>query len=92
MNNCLVPIAKDQTITHQVNEKEFNSDESLSFTLCTVDEDLLFSADKMPCRPILQTYDWVKDLTQKNYEVAPVQCFRYVCSVVKMCKSFEERF
>lgn len=88
MSSYLVPITKYQTITHQVKEEESESDESLSFTSCTIEEDLLFSSDKMLCPPIPQTYDWVKDLTQKNYEVAPVQCFRYVCNV-KISKSFE---
>lgn len=60
-------------------EDSSDSDDSLSFTSCTVEEDLLFPPDKIPCRPIPQTYDWVKDLTCKNDEIAPVQCFRYVC-------------
>lgn len=62
-----------------VNEPE--SDDSLSFNTCPIEEDVEFPPDKMPCRPISQTYDWVKYLTFKNDEVAPVQCFRYVCFI-----------
>lgn len=63
-------------------EIESESDDSLSFTSCPIEEDLLFPPDKKPCRPIPQSYDWVKDLASKDYEVAPVQCFRYVCIVL----------
>lgn len=73
-----------------VNESE--SDDSLSFTSCPIEEDDLFPPDKMPCRPIPQTYDWVKNLTLKNDEVAPVQCFRYVCFVCINLYSFKNSF
>lgn len=68
-------------------EVESESDDSLYFTSCPIEEDLLFPPDKNPCRPIPQTYDWVKDLTLKNVEVAPVQCFRYVRIVIP-CMSY----
>lgn len=60
-------------------EDDSESDDSLSFTTYPIEEDSLFPPDKKPCRPIPQTYDWVKDLTDKNNYVVPVQCFRYVC-------------
>lgn len=71
----LTPTLKEENIV----EEKYESDDSLSFTSCPIEEDLLFPHDKAPCKPIPQTYDWVKDLTKNNYEVAPVQCFRYVC-------------
>lgn len=76
MNNYQ-PIPKHQTQAHEMKAEE-SDDSSLSFTSCPIEEDTLFPPDKKPCRPIPQTYDWVKDLTQNNYDVAPVQCFRYV--------------
>lgn len=78
MSNHHVPITKNQTIAQEIMEEESESDDSLSFTSCPIEEDSLFPPDKIPCRPIPQTYDWVKDLSQNNYDVAPVQCFRYV--------------
>lgn len=81
MNNY-VPVTKNQTIAQQIMEEESESDDSLSFTSCPIEEDSLFPPDKRPCRPIPQTYDWVKDLSQNNYDVAPVQCFKYVRIIV----------
>lgn len=80
----LISVTEDQALTHRVKEESiigenYESDDSLSFTTCPIEEDLLFPPDKAPCRPIPQTYDWVKDLSKKNDDVAPVQCFRYVC-------------
>lgn len=85
----LVSVTEDQAVTHRFNDESFmedksESDDSLSFSSCSIEEDLLFLPDKEPCRPIPQTYDWVKDLTMKNDEVAPVQCFRYVCTDKKI--------
>lgn len=79
MDNYLIPAANSEVKAHQIVEDESESDDSLSFTTYPTEEDLLFPPDKKPCRPIPQTYDWVKDLTNKNYDVVPVQCFRYVC-------------
>lgn len=73
-------------------EEVSDSDDSLSFTSCPIEEDSLFPPDKIPCRPIPHTYDWVKDLNKKNTEVAPVQCFHYVCIVKLNNNSFEEQF
>lgn len=74
----------DEDITHQIMEAESESDDSLYFTSCPIEEDLLFPLDKKPCRPIPQTYDWIKDLAVNNFEVAPVQCFRYVSTVINI--------
>lgn len=79
MNNYLIPVPKSEVKTHQIMEDESESDDSLSFTSYPIEEELLFPPDKKPCRPIPQTYDWVKDLSDNNDDVVPVQCFRYVC-------------
>lgn len=60
-------------------EDESDDDDSICFTSYPIEEDLLFPPDKKPCRVLHQTYDWVKDLAHKNDDIAPVQCFRYVC-------------
>ncbi|XP_001946049.2 polycomb protein Sfmbt isoform X1 [Acyrthosiphon pisum] len=77
VSNYLIPAEKSEVKAHQIMEDESESDDSLSFTTYPIEEDLLFPPDKKPCRPIPQTYDWVKDLTNKNDDVVPVQCFRY---------------
>lgn len=79
INNYLIPAANSEVKAHQIMGSESESDDSLSFTTYPIEEDLLFPPDKKPCRPIPQTYDWVNDLTDKNDDVVPVQCFRYVC-------------
>uniref|UniRef100_A0A2S2QRS8 Polycomb protein Sfmbt n=1 Tax=Sipha flava TaxID=143950 RepID=A0A2S2QRS8_9HEMI len=76
-SNYSVPVKSSSTVAYQNNESESESEDSLSFTSYPIEEDLLFPPDKIPCRPIPQTYDWVNDLIHQNYEVAPVQCFRY---------------
>jgi len=78
IENYLNPATNSEVKAHQIMEDESESDDSLSFTTYPTEEDLLFPPDKKPCRPIPQTYDWVKDLTNKNYDVVPVHCFRYV--------------
>ncbi|XP_050427168.1 polycomb protein Sfmbt-like isoform X2 [Adelges cooleyi] len=77
VNNFLNPIAKEQSVAQQKTDEESNDDESVSYVMYPTDDDALFPPDKRPCRPVQQSYNWVKDLTTKNYQVAPVHCFRY---------------